>query len=362
MLNAEQAAKAEADARSRGQAHLADTFRRMRLALSSPKPKPDGDPRPRLGIVFNNPTWCDGRLSKEISSQLAYDFRCRLLDKTATASFAYQDDVYLFRNVSRLGVTPPPDWARDRIVCMLESLRPLQQPSLVRRYEYATLVVAQNKDLRDRARALGVTNMSDVIIGNGINCDEFYPAEPPVEFTVGAVGNFTSREFDDWKGFGRYVVRACKLAGVKLRWCGWQGGAYSLPGVQGEQVPLERMNDWYRGVSVLVSMSKSEGCSGVVFEAMASGVPVISTKVGWHGENCADEILWAHRPDDDFSSPAEEERAVQTLARRLLWLKNNPACARAIGLRGRAFAEKWPHARVADQWRSLLGEIVRHAA
>ena len=352
-FTAAQAAKAEAEATKRGQTHLAEMFRRMRLSLSAPKPGPDSDGRPRVCFVFTNKAWCDGRLSAELANHLSADYKCRLVDKTDGGHFRYEDDIYIFRNVGRISTAPPPTWAEDRIICMLESLRPLQQYNCLRRYEYTSLVVAQNKTLRDAARAAGVKNVSDEIVGNGINCDEFYPAiDYPEEFTVGAVGNFSTQPFDEWKGFGRYIVPACKLAGVKLRWCGWEGRAHSLPDVDGEQVSLDRMNDWYRGLSCLVSMSVSEGCSGVVFEAMATGLPVLSTKVGWHGEMCSDEILWVNRPKE--AAPEKDRVAIENLAGRILWLKNNQAAARAIGMRARGFAESWPHSRVALQWRDII--------
>lgn len=357
-FTAEQAARAEAEAKARGLTHLAATFGRMRESLSAPKPAPAPDQRPSICFIFNNKTWCDGRLSTELSRQLAFDYNCKLIDKESFKTFKYDGDIFLFRNVGRISTIPPPDWVRERIVCMLESERPLSEQHYYRRYPYAKIVVAQNSKLRDMARKLGISNIPDTIIGNGINCEEFYPASNyPEEFTVGATGNFSSEAFDEWKGFGRYIVPACRIAGVKLRWCGWQGKAWSLPGVDGEQVPLEKMNEWYQGLSCLVSMSKSEGCSGVVFESMATGLPVISTRTGWHGEKCSDEILWVNRPEE--AAPQKDKVAIEELAHKLWWLKNNPDAARAIGMRARKFAESWPHSRVADQWREVFRQIIR---
>jgi glycosyltransferase involved in cell wall biosynthesis len=356
VLTIAEIVEAEKAATLRGHTHLAETFRKMRVSMSTPKPVRRTAGKPRLCFVFNNKTWCDGRLSTELSTYLSWDYQCRMLDSTDQKYFSYEDDIYFFRNVGSLSTAPPPAWASDRIICMLESERPLLLPNFVRRYEYTSEVFAQNILLRDQARALGVKNVSDLIIGNGVNTVEFTPArEYPEEFTVGACGNFSSEAFDEWKGFGRYIVPACKMANVKLRWCGWQGMAHSLPGIEGEQVPLDKMNDWYRGLSCLVSMSKAEGCSGVVFEAMATGLPVISTKVGWHGDMCKDEILWTNRPVDQ--APQNDKVAIEELAHRILWVKNNQAAARAIGMRARKFAEAWPHSRIAEQWRGILSKI-----
>jgi glycosyltransferase involved in cell wall biosynthesis len=239
---------------------------------------------------------------------------------------------------------------------MLESERPLIQTEYLRRYNHASVIVAQNTKLRDMAREKGLDHVLNLTIGNGINTEEFTPARDyPEEFTVGASGNFSLEAFDEWKGFGRYIVPACKLAKVKLRWCSWKGQAFSMPKTVGEQVPLNMMNKWYHGLSCLVSMSKSEGCSGVVFEAMASGLPVISTKVGWHGDKCTDQILWAERPQEQ--TPYTDKVTIEELTHRILWLKNHPAAARAVGARARKFSEGWPHSRVADQWRRVFSTL-----
>lgn len=356
MLDAAQALKAEQEALKRGQVHLAGLFREMRLSSSASKPKKH-DGKPKLCFIFNNHNWCDGRLSKEIANNLSDIYDCRLVDSSDNGFYRHSDDAYLFRNVGRLNIHQAPSWAKSRSICMIESERPLEQARLIRLYSKVTVAVAQNKVIRDMARASGISNVANFTIGNGVNCEEFYPAdEYPEEFTVGASGNFSTQPFDNWKGFGKYIVPACKMAGVKLRWCSWKGQAWSQPGVKGEQVPIDKMADWYRSISCLVSMSKSESCSGVVFEAMASGVPVISTKTGWHHENCSDEILWVDRPAEH--SRSKQKIALEELAHKLWWLKKNPAAARALGMRGRKFAEKWPHSRIASQWDKVISAVL----
>jgi len=97
----------------------------------------------------------------------------------------------------------------------------------------------------------------------------------------------------------------------------------------------------------------------VIFEAMATGLPVISTRVGWHAENCTDELIWADRPMDGDSTPANRQAAIEALATKLVELKNDHAKCKALGARARAFAEQWPHSRIADMWRPILSNITK---
>ena len=307
--------------------------------------------RPTICTAIHTEQWGDGRLIREISKfWTEYDVK---IVNGSTESPGFPDDIYLIRNPFQLSPVPVPNHSRRKIICMLESERPLLIPGCVVRYPYTGLVVSQNKFIRDRARSMGIPNVSDLIIANGVNLEEFRPAYWfPDEFTVGAVGNFSSREFDEWKGFGRYIVPACKMANVKLRWCSYGDRAFSLPGLVGKQIPIHEMGEWYRGLNCIVSMSRSEGCSCITFEAMATGLPVISTKVGWHGENCSDELIWIDRPK--IPTPEDDEAAIRSLAGKIMALRDDRAACRSIGEKARAFAEKWPHSRIADQWRPIF--------
>jgi glycosyltransferase involved in cell wall biosynthesis len=335
-------------------------FRQLDGSVSTPL-VPVRTGKPRVLFVADQRGWCGDRLSRELISSLK-EYDCSLIHIGAGQRVKFEYDLYLYRNIYWMSTCPPPIWAQGRIICMLESERPLyfiedgvtKPADFMEMFKMCGLVVPMNAHLRDKAIRLGVPRVSSETIANGVNCEEFSPAGSfPGEFTVGASGNFSSEWYDEWKGFSRYIVPACRLAGVRLRWCGWKGSCRAAPG--GEQVPLEKMGDWYRGLSCFVSMSQSEGCSGVTFEAMASGLPVISTKVGWHGENCED-ILWADRAPD--GSPSSVYDAISALARRITLLKNNPSLCRELGVKNRLFALQWPHSRIADAWRPILQSVL----
>lgn len=78
-------------------------------------------------------------------------------------------------------------------------------------------------------------------------------------------------------------------------------------------------------MDALVSASHQEGFSNVLLEGMASGLPIVATRVGGNPEAVADGdtglLVDAHAPEQ--------------LAEAVLKLVRNPAAAREMGLRGR---------------------------
>jgi glycosyltransferase involved in cell wall biosynthesis len=82
--------------------------------------------------------------------------------------------------------------------------------------------------------------------------------------------------------------------------------------------------------SVLVLPSKSEGLGRVVIEAMATGTPVIGSRVGGIPELVEDGV------NGFLVTPGDES----ALAEKMRWLLENTDEARAMGRRGRVFAER----------------------
>jgi len=82
--------------------------------------------------------------------------------------------------------------------------------------------------------------------------------------------------------------------------------------------------------AVLVLPSKSEGLPRVIIEAMATGTPVIASRVGGIPELIKDGV-------NGFLIPPGDEQA---LAEKLRWVLSNPDKARAMGHAGRSFAQQ----------------------
>lgn len=86
----------------------------------------------------------------------------------------------------------------------------------------------------------------------------------------------------------------------------------------------------YEQARVFVLPSLSEGLGRVVWEAMASGLPVVASNVGGIPE-------LVENGKTGFLVPPGDEEA---FAKRILWLFENPAEAREMGARGRRAAKK----------------------
>jgi glycosyltransferase involved in cell wall biosynthesis len=97
--------------------------------------------------------------------------------------------------------------------------------------------------------------------------------------------------------------------------------------------------------TVLVLPSLSEGLPRVIIEAMATGTPVIGSRVGGISELVEDGTRGFLVPPGDES----------LLAEKLRWLLDNPNKARAMGECARTFAEQlFSTARYVEGYREIL--------
>jgi glycosyltransferase involved in cell wall biosynthesis len=97
-----------------------------------------------------------------------------------------------------------------------------------------------------------------------------------------------------------------------------------------ESMPQSDLAVWMAKASVLVLPSTSEGLGRVIIEAMATGTPVIGSRVGGIPELVADGAR-------GFLIPPGDESA---LAEKIRWVLRNPEEARVLGECARVFAEQ----------------------
>ena len=111
------------------------------------------------------------------------------------------------------------------------------------------------------------------------------------------------------------------------------------------EVPQVELANRMRRACVFVLPSRSEGLGRVVAEAMATGTPVIGSRVGGIPEMIRDGLTGLLVP------PGDEE----ALAERLRWVLEHPQEAEAMGHRAREFARSFfsPEAYLAG-YRRLL--------
>ncbi|MFI5837218.1 glycosyltransferase family 4 protein [Micromonospora sp. NPDC051300] len=105
-------------------------------------------------------------------------------------------------------------------------------------------------------------------------------------------------------------------------------------------VPYERAHEVYARGEIFVSPTYAEGFSNTILEAMASGLPVVSTDVVGV-RDCV-------RPDENgVLVPAGDPAALAGAVRRLL---DDPALRRRLAAQGRADVERrWSWPVIADQ-------------
>lgn len=184
-------------------------------------------------------------------------------------------------------------------------------------------IIATNRELFDIGKNV---NDNTRLIPNGIDLDIFKPAKTKQErvFTVGFAGNIWGMG-GNYKGWQFYVGATLSLFGkVKKLECLHNGPT--------NQIQLrhdEMIEKFYHKIDCLILPSKGEGCSNVVGEALACGVPVLLTKVGFHGEMLEDgeDCLFI-------------ERKVQDIYDKVLMLLNNPELHAKISKNGRKFVEQ----------------------
>ena len=128
-------------------------------------------------------------------------------------------------------------------------------------------------------------SMECFILPNGVDVDQFTTTGNDKEFTIGFSGRTLHKEERMMKGF-EFVKVASEIIGAKLKI------ASNTPETQ---IEFKDMPEFYRSIDVLVLPSHSEGCSNTINEALASGVPVITTKIGFHGDISAEGIIFVER-------------------------------------------------------------------
>jgi glycosyltransferase involved in cell wall biosynthesis len=144
----------------------------------------------------------------------------------------------------------------------------------------ATAVAVSSSTARELRRVY--RQRTDAVIPNGIDTELFSPGDrDAARARLGLDADeryalFVGR-FEPLKGAG-IVPEACRRAGFRLLVAGPSAppSAISLGILTAAELSIA-----YRAADCVVLPSRYEACSFVVLEALASGVPVVTTSVGW---------------------------------------------------------------------------------
>jgi glycosyltransferase involved in cell wall biosynthesis len=189
---------------------------------------------------------------------------------------------------------------------------------------------------------------TDAVIPNGVDTTVFSPGDRASARTrLGLQGDaryalFVGR-FEYRKG-ADLVPQACRNAGYTLLHAG-SGGSVDAVAL-GTLAPPD-LAQAYRSADCVVFPTRYEACSFVVLEALACGVPLITTSVGWMADfvrACPAYSRFVVRPDLD---------SVSTTLQRLESSDGAPVLAQA-----RDYVERHNRLeRFAEQWLALIAEV-----
>ncbi len=260
-------------------------------------------------------------------------------------------DVVHTRNLATLEAVLPAAWAGVPVRIHGEHGRDVEDIDGTRRkYQWlrrtlAPLVhrfIALSEDLESYlVNTVGVPPSKVVRINNGVDVEKFRPAARwPEEVVIGSVTRMQevkdpltlARAFVQLVSDGR--ARALRLVMIGdgpllpqvaeiLRSAGLEEHAW-LPGRRDDVAEL------LRGFDVFSLSSRVEGISNTILEAMATGLPVVATRVGGNAELIEQGVTGALVPS---ASP-------EALAEALATYVDDPEIRRAHGRAARARAER----------------------
>lgn len=171
------------------------------------------------------------------------------------------------------------------------------------------------------------------------------------DFVLGYVGRF-SRE----KQVERIILAAAELPShFKVMLVGWGGGRQDLLDLANDRIPgrfaftcaAHYMGDYYQAMDAFCLVSREEGYSLALLEAMMCGRPAIVTPVGSVPEVILDRINGVVVPGTP-SSIAEAARL----------LRSHPEWARAVGREARSYAEEHGHScKMVRQYEDLIERL-----
>jgi glycosyltransferase involved in cell wall biosynthesis len=291
----------------------------------------------------------DGRwLSRSVSGALMRMKAEGQVD-VVDAHFAFPDGVGCVRVARRLGI---PVFVTVRGVEVDQLQRRLLRRQIVTSLGAATGVVSVSHTLRDVLVNAGVDGSAIRVIPNAVDRNMFRPGErgearlrlglPPDGRLVVSVGNLVELKRHDVLvealARARQDVPDLMLAilgggdaqrgySARLEGLAARLGAGDAVKIVG-RVPASRVADWLQASNLFALATSREGCCNAVLEALACGIPVVTTPAGDNAHFVRDGVNGRLVPIDDAGSLA---RALVETLRRDTWDPRSISATLAVG-------------------------------
>jgi glycosyltransferase involved in cell wall biosynthesis len=225
-------------------------------------------------------------------------------------------------------------------------------------YLQSRLVVAVSKKVAAELRLIGVPSEKITVIENGVDTNEFYPglserkrfglpADVPLFLFVGDIR--TRR-----KNLDTVLLALAEVPDLHLAVAGDLSGSPFPALAKKLRVSkrvhfLDRVNQMpalMRSVDAFVFPSRYDPMGLVLLEALASGLPILTAATAGGAEIMGSAGRVLQNPDD-----------VQTLARWMGELKDDPLLRQSMGEQGRIIALTHNWKEMAEQYRSLYKRV-----
>ena len=302
--------------------------------------------RPRILVIVDAPNWAHDRKTDAVAEHLggAYEIRKRYQSEVTADDILNADAVlvYYWLQIERLKMPKVFKEICGRLmigVCShFEIEDEWEKPGLAMLSRLPRAVFANNSMLVDELRERLRTPV--YYTPNGVDTRFFRPAaareEGPRPLRVGWSGSLGHLPAAH-RGVHEYIVPAAKAAGAQL----------CLAVREEKWRTRDEMREFYHSIDVYVCASRSEGTPNPALEALACGVPVVTTRVG----NMPELIR-------DGENGFLVDRDVHAMAARLRVLRDNAALRRGMGIAARSAVEAWDWRLLAANYDAMFREVL----
>jgi glycosyltransferase involved in cell wall biosynthesis len=225
-------------------------------------------------------------------------------------------------------------------------------------WKKASALVACSEGLKERS-LLFMPSVSIDVIPNGVELDRFFPAETEEKsdvlrlLTVGRLS--VTKRIEMLMETVEILYRtACK---VRLTIVGGGKMEQQFRKIAAERdlrdvikitgrIDSKKMPDVYRQNDIFISASMQEGMSNAMLEAMASGLPIVTTRC----EGLAELI--------DGNGLIIEQNSVEEIAKAIKRLADDPGLYKQMSTAARKQAEKFDWANIASSYVEQYHKII----